>query len=48
VYDIEIALRNGTVVSIMRRYTEFVRLRDALRKAYPVSGARLLVSSHSS
>ncbi len=47
-YDIEIALRNGTTVSIMRRYTEFVRLRDALRKAYPVSGASLPAISHSS
>ncbi|KLT42093.1 Phox-like protein [Cutaneotrichosporon oleaginosum] len=35
VYDIEIALRNGTTLSITRRYTEFVRLRDTLRRAYP-------------
>ncbi|GMK60031.1 hypothetical protein CspeluHIS016_0902480 [Cutaneotrichosporon spelunceum] len=35
VYEIEIALRSGTTVLIMRRYTEFVRLRDALCKAYP-------------
>lgn len=42
VYDIEITLRNGSHVSILRRYTEFVRLRDALRKAYPVSPRRCI------
>ncbi|CAK9782147.1 unnamed protein product [Cutaneotrichosporon oleaginosum] len=39
VYDIEIALRNGTTLSITRRYTEFVRLRDTLRRAYPLTPA---------
>lgn len=37
VYDIELQLRNGSTVTILRRYTEFVRLRKELQSAYPVS-----------
>lgn len=37
VYDIELQLRNGSTVNILRRYTEFVRLRKELQAAYPVS-----------
>lgn len=37
VYEIEIDLRNGSKVTILRRYTEFVRLHKALCRAFPVS-----------
>ncbi|WVR05677.1 hypothetical protein IAU60_002699 [Kwoniella sp. DSM 27419] len=35
VYDIGIGLRNGGNVNILRRYTDFVRLRAALKAKYP-------------
>ncbi|WOO80973.1 PX domain-containing protein YPT35 [Vanrija pseudolonga] len=35
VYEIEIDLRNGSKVTILRRYTEFVRLHKALCRAFP-------------
>ncbi|WWC88010.1 uncharacterized protein L201_002912 [Kwoniella dendrophila CBS 6074] len=35
VYDIEISLRNGGNVEILRRYTDFVNLRNLLKAKYP-------------
>ncbi|WWD18119.1 hypothetical protein CI109_102568 [Kwoniella shandongensis] len=35
VYDIDIGLRNGGNINILRRYTDFVNLRSALKARYP-------------
>ncbi|WVQ85490.1 hypothetical protein IAT38_007655 [Cryptococcus sp. DSM 104549] len=35
VYDIDIGLRNGGNINILRRYTDFVRLRSMLKERYP-------------
>ncbi|WWC60490.1 uncharacterized protein I303_103063 [Kwoniella dejecticola CBS 10117] len=35
VYDITITLRNGGTIEILRRYTDFVNLRNALKAKYP-------------
>ncbi|WVW80334.1 hypothetical protein I302_102314 [Kwoniella bestiolae CBS 10118] len=35
VYDIDISLRNGGNIEILRRYTDFVNLRNALKTKYP-------------
>ncbi|KAK8865702.1 hypothetical protein IAR55_000847 [Kwoniella newhampshirensis] len=35
VYDIDIGLQNGGNINILRRYTDFVKLRSALKSRYP-------------
>ncbi|RSH92668.1 PX domain-containing protein ypt35 [Saitozyma podzolica] len=35
VYEIEITTRSGGTINLLRRYTDFVRLRNALKSTYP-------------
>ncbi|GFZ43253.1 hypothetical protein JCM24511_00972 [Saitozyma sp. JCM 24511] len=41
VYEIEITTRSGGTINLLRRYTDFVRLRNALKSTYPVCRAHI-------